>query len=967
VTDNTIEFGEPGNNGRIEPIELQVEMQRSYIDYAMTVIVGRALPDVRDGLKPVHRRVLYAMYDGGYRPDRGFSKCSRVIGDVMGQYHPHGDTAIYDTLVRLAQPWVMRAPLVDGQGNFGSPGNDPAAAMRYTECRMAPLAIEMVRDIDEDTVDFNPNYDGRSQEPAILPARFPNLLVNGSAGIAVGMATNIPPHNLREINEGVQWALAHPDASREELLDALLERVKGPDFPMGALIVGKQGIEQMYRTGRGSVTMRAVVAIDEDDKGRTIISITELPYQVNPDNLAEKIADLAISGKVTGIADVRDDSSGRTGQRLVVVLKRDAVARVVLNNLFKHTELQTNFSANMLALVDGVPRTLTLDQFVSYWVAHQVEVIQRRTRFRLRKAEEQAHVYRGLVKALDMLDEVIALIRRSPDAEEARSGLIALLEIDELQANAILEMQLRRLAALERQRIMDRLAELETTIADLNDILASEERQRKIVSDELTVIVDKFGDERRSTIIPSDGEMSMEDLIPDEDLVVTITRGGYAKRTRADLYRTQRRGGKGVRGAALRGDDVVEHFMATSNHHWLLFFTTAGRVYRTKAYNLPEANRDAKGGHVAGLLSFQPDESIAKVLAIRDYDQQPFLVLATRNGLVKKTRLSDYNSPRQAGVIAINFREDDDELIGAELANAQDDILLVSRKGQAIRFRADDSQLRPMGRATSGVTGMKFRDGDQLLSMSVIKAEQVAAEEAAEASHPAGGELHEASRSAGADSDEASRSADTDSSGGVPRVKEQYVFTITDGGFAKRTRISDYRLQSRGGIGIKAMKQDDDRGNLVGAFIVVEGDEVLAVKQSGQVTRSAIDDNLRPTGRDTKGVRFVGVREGDYVAVVARSVERAPEIDEAVEAAAVEHDRAAQLAVEGLDVGEVAPGDGAGEWAGDVADPEAADGADDTAEVDDQDADATIDDDEAPGDDTSTGAGYPTDEDDEES
>ena len=924
MTDNTIEYGQPGNNGRIEPVELQVEMQRSYIDYAMTVIVGRALPDVRDGLKPVHRRVLYAMYDGGYRPDRGFSKCSRVVGDVMGQYHPHGDTAIYDTLVRLAQPWVMRAPLVDGQGNFGSPGNDPAAAMRYTECRMAPLAMEMVRDIEQNTVDFNPNYDGRSQEPAILPARFPNLLVNGSAGIAVGMATNIPPHNLKEVNEGVQWALQHPDASREELLDALLERVKGPDFPMGALIVGQQGIEQMYRTGRGSVTMRAVVDIDEDSKGRTIISITELPYQVNPDNLALKIAELADSGRIQGIADVRDDTSGRTGQRLVVVLKRDAVARVVLNNLFKHTELQSNFAANMLALVDGVPRTLTLDQFISHWVAHQIEVIQRRTRYRLRDAEQRAHVYRGYVKALDMLDEVIALIRRSPDVDDARDGLMTLLEIDDVQANAILEMQLRRLAALERQRIMDRLAELEETIADLEGILASEERQRLIVSEELTAIVDKFGDDRRSQIIPSDGDLSMEDLIPDEDLVVTITRGGYAKRTRADLYRTQKRGGKGVRGATLRGDDVVEHFMATSNHHWLLFFTTQGRVYRTKAYNLPEASRDAKGGHVAGLLSFQPDESIAQVLAIRDYDQQPYLVLATRNGLVKKTRLGDYNSPRQAGVIAINFREDDDELIGAELANAQDDILLVSRKGQAIRFRADDSQLRPMGRATSGVTGMKFRDGDQMLSMSMIRAEQVAAEEAAES----------AAQSAGAPD------------GDLPGVVEQYVFTITDGGFAKRTRISDYRLQSRGGIGVKAMKQDDDRGNLVGAFIVVEGDEVLAIKQSGQVTRSAIDEHLRPTGRDTKGVRFVGVSEGDGVGVVARSVERAPEIDEAVEAAA-----GATHAVDGDDSAALA------------APPD----VDETAGVDPEAADATIDD-EAPEDDTSTGAGYPGDEpDDEES
>src|SRR6187397_907021 len=794
MTDNTIERGQPGNNGRIEPVELQVEMQRSYIDYAMTVIVGRALPDVRDGLKPVHRRVLYAMYDGGYRPDRGFSKCSRVVGDVMGQYHPHGDSAIYDTLVRLAQPWVMRAPLVNGQGNFGSPGNDAAAAMRYTECRMAPIALEMVRDIEQDTVDFQPNYDGRSQEPTVLPARYPNLLVNGSAGIAVGMATNIPPHNLREIAEGAQWALEHPDATREELQDALVERIKGPDFPNGALIVGRDGIEQAQRTGRGSITQRAVIEIDEDAKGRTCLSITELPYMVNPDNLALKIAELADSGKVQGISDVRDDSSGRTGQRLVVVLKRDAVARVVLNNLLKHTELQTNFSANMLALVDGVPRTLTIDQFISYWVTHQIEIIQRRTRYRLRKAEEDAHMQRGLVKALDMLDEVIALIRRSPDVDEARGGLMALLEIDEIQANAILEMQLRRLAALERQKIMDRLAELERTIADLEDILANEARQRQIVSDELGEIVDKYGEERRTQIIASDGDLSMEDLIPDEDLVVSITRGGYAKRTRSDQYRTQKRGGKGVRGATLRGDDVVQHFIATTNHHWLLFFTTAGRVYRTKAYNLPESSRDAKGGHVAGLLSFQPDERIAQVLAIRDYEQAPYLVLATRAGLVKKTRLADYNSPRQAGVIAINFREDDDELIGAELVSENDDILLVSRKGQAIRFTADDSQLRPMGRATSGVMGMKFRDGDSLLSMSVIRARQVALEESEEAAKP------------------------------------QYVFTMTDGGFAKRSRISDYRTQSRGGLGIKAMSlTNEDRGGLVGAFIVVEGDEILSI------------------------------------------------------------------------------------------------------------------------------------------
>ena len=854
MTETPTDTTDAGDGGRVEPIELQTLMQQSYIDYAMTVIVGRALPDVRDGLKPVHRRILYAMYDGGYRPDRGFSKCSRVVGDVMGQYHPHGDTAIYDTMVRLAQPWVLRAPLINGQGNFGSPGNDSAAAMRYTECRMAPLAMEMVRDIDEDTVDFRPNYDGRSQEPTILPSRFPNLLVNGSAGIAVGMATSIPPHNLREVAEGATWALEHPDATREQLLEALMERIKGPDFPNGAMIVGRQGIEQAYRTGRGSIAQRAVVEIDEDNKGRTMLVISELPYMVNPDNLALKIAELADSGRIQGIADVRDDTSSRTGQRLVIILKRDAVARVVLNNLFKHTELQTNFSANMLALVDGVPRTLPIDAFISNWVTHQVEVIQRRTRFRLAEAERQAHVYRGLVKALDALDDVIALIRRSPDVDEARTGLIELLDIDELQANAILEMQLRRLAALERQKILDRLADLERVIADLEDILANEPRQRRIISDELKEITDKFGNERRSQIIAADGDLSMEDLIPDEDLVVSITRGGYAKRTRADQYRLQKRGGKGVRGATLRGDDVVQHFIATTNHHWLLFFTTAGRVYRTKAYNLPEAARDAKGGHVAGLLSFQPDEEIAQVLAIRDYDQAPYLVLATRNGLAKKTNLVDYNSPRQAGVIAINFREDDDELIGAELVSAEDDILLVSRKGQVIRFKAGDDQLRPMGRATGGVRGMKFRDGDSLLSMSVIRAAQVEAEQAAEARAAAGGGSTEP--------------------GDLPDVKEQYVFTMTDGGFAKRTRITDYRITGRGGLGVKGMKlTNEDRGGLVGAFIVEEGDEILSITAGGQVVRSPINENFRATGRDSMGVKFVTTKSGDSVAVVARSVE----------------------------------------------------------------------------------------------
>lgn len=818
---------------RIETVDLQDEMQRSYIDYAMSVIVSRALPDVRDGLKPVHRRVLYAMFDGGYRPDRGFSKCSRIVGDVMGQYHPHGDTAIYDTLVRLAQPWVMRAPMVLGQGNFGSPGNDGAAAMRYTECKLAPIAMEMVRDIEEETVDFKANYDGRSQEPVVLPARIPNLLINGSAGIAVGMATNIPPHNLREVADGVQWALENPEATKEELLEALLERIKGPDFPTHGLIVGNKGIIDMYRTGRGSVTMRAVVNVEEDAKGRITLVITELPYQVNPDNLAIKIAELADSGRVQGIADVRDDSSSRTGRRLVVVLKRDAVARVVLNNLYKHTELQSNFSANMLALVDDVPRTLTLDSFISNWIKHQIEVIARRTTFRLRKAEERAHILRGLAKALDAIDEVIALIRGSKDVDVARTGLMKLLKIDEIQANAILDMQLRRLAALERQKIIDELNEIEAKISDYKDILAKPERQRKIVSEELAEIVEKYGDDRRTKIIADDGDLSMEDLIPDEEVVVTITRDGYAKRTKTDLYRVQNRGGKGVRGASLRGGDLVAHMFSTTSHHWILFFTTAGRVYRTKAYQLPEAGRDAKGGHVAGLLSFQPDEEITQVLAIRDYDQAPYLVLATKHGYVKKTKLTEYNSPRQSGLIAINFRDEDDELIGAELVSAEDDLLLISRKAKCIRFQASEEQLRPMGRATSGVTGMKFNSDDELLSMSVIKA--------------------------GSDEETA---------------EPQFVFTVTDGGFAKRSPITEYRQQNRGGLGMKAMQITDARGMLVGGLVITEADDVISVTANGQITRSRVTD-VNPTGRDTMGVSFVRFKDPeDKVVVIARNVDR---------------------------------------------------------------------------------------------
>ena len=836
AAEQTVEAISEPRKGIIEQIDLQTEVQSSYLEYAMSVIVGRALPDVRDGLKPVHRRVIYAMYDGGYRPDRGWNKCSRVVGEVMGLYHPHGDSAIYDTLVRLAQPWVMRAPLVSGQGNFGSPGNDPAAAMRYTECKMAPLAMEMVRDINENTVDFQDNYDGREKEPSVLPARFPNLLVNGSSGIAVGMATNIPTHNLREVNDAVQWALANPDATPEELLEAAMARVKGPDFPTGALIVGRQGIEDAQRTGRGSVTMRAVINIEEDARGRTTLVVTELPYMCNPDNLAQRIADLVNAGRLTGIADIRDDTSARTGQRLVIVLKRDAQPRVVMNNLFKHTQLQDNFSCNMLALVDEVPRTLRLDQFIKYWVDHQLEVIRRRTQYRLDEAEKAAHIYRGLVKALDALDEVIALIRRSPNSEAANLGLQELLDIDEVQAQAILDMQLRRLAALERQKIIDRLAELERTIADLLNILANEARQREIVSTELQEIVDKFGDERRTQIISADGDMSDEDLIPDEDCVITLTRGGYIKRTRIDQYRVQKRGGRGVRGASLRAEDQVEGVFTARSHYWLVLFTNMGRAYRIKAWHLPEGGRDAKGGHVAGLLSFLPDEHIAQGIVLRSYDDAEYLVLATRKGLVKKTALSSYDSPRQAGLIAVNFRDAEDELIGAELVNADDDVLLVSRKGQGVRFPVDDEQVRPMGRTTSGVTGMRFRGDDELLSMAVIPAE-----------------------------------ADEDS---------RFLFSVTDEGYAKRTPVSEFRRQNRGGLGVRAMRLSDERGGLVAALVVSEEDEVISFKASGQVIRSAVAD-VSPTGRDTMGVKFVGIKGDDQV--VAVTVNPEPEEDENAE------------------------------------------------------------------------------------
>jgi len=1233
---------EPPTRDRVEPVDIQQEMQRSYIDYAMSVIVGRALPDVRDGLKPVHRKILYGMYDGGYRPDRGYVKCARVVGDVMGNYHPHGDTPIYDTLVRMAQPWSLRYPLVDGQGNFGSPGNDPAAAMRYclagdalvrlpvgtvriadvvpgaapnssndidlkvidrngdvvratelfhsgdhptirittregydltgthnhpvlclvsllgvptllwklleeigpgdrvvlqrsaapeagvvgeydaaealllgafvsegwvsdgragfnnldrdffdrvvaafdmvvggrryaavrtiasgstlyeldiqdtsalrktclawltgqrsadkvvpdcvwdavpavkriflqalfegdgsssllpratmqvsystrsdqlargvqqlllefgvvsrlcryakgeikvvvtnrrdarlfasrvgflgrkqakleselaavpvsstalssdhapfvgaflrehgatrwterdwlrrhnvdrverwerdradilsrisaeaaevveplvdgrfyyaevvavedagvqpvyslrvdtddhafitngfvshnTESRLAPLAMEMLRDIDKDTVNFNPNYDGKSQEPEILPARFPTLLVNGSEGIAVGMATRIPPHNLREVADGVIWSLDHPEATPEELLDALIERIKGPDFPTYGLIVGRDGIEEAYRTGRGIVRMRAVVTVEEDSKGRTTLVATELPYQVNPDNLAENIATMVKEGRIAGIADIADESSDRVGRRLVLSLRRDAVAKVVLNNLYKHTQLQTTFGVNMLAIVDGVPRTMRLDEVVTHYVAHQIEVVRRRTAYLLRKAVERAHILRGYAKALDQLDAVIALIRASESADVARTGLMGLLEVDEVQATAILELQLRRLAAMERQRIFDELGEIEKEIAELEAILASEPRQRQLVRDELREIVDKHGDERRTRLIAGEGDVAMEDLIAEEEVVITITRTGYAKRTKSDLYRSQRRGGKGVQGANLKQDDIVAHFFVGSTHNWILFLTNKGRVYRAKAYELPEANRNARGQHVANILAFQPDEQIAQVIQIKDYSVAPYLALSTRRGLVKKSELTAFDSPRQGGLIAINLR-DDDELVGAALISADDDLLLVSRAAQSIRFKADDESLRPMGRATSGVIGMRFAEDDELLAMEVVRE--------------------------GLD-----------------------VLVATERGYAKRTGIENYPSQGRGGRGVLTADPKSRKGVLVGALAVRQEDDLYAITSNGGVIRTSVRGVRRTKERATMGVKLMNLPDDVTIVSIARNAD----------------------------------------------------------------------------------------------
>ncbi|MDR1862214.1 MAG: DNA gyrase subunit A [Candidatus Ancillula sp.] len=839
-------------HGKITQVNLQQEMQTAYLDYAMSVIIGRALPDVRDGLKPVHRRVIYAMYDGGYRPEKGYNKCSRVVGDVMGKYHPHGDSAIYDTLVRLVQAWSLRYPLVEGQGNFGSPGDDGAAAPRYTECKMNNLSMEMVRDIDKDTVDFEPNYDGKNMEPSVLPARFPNLLANGSEGIAVGMATKIPTHNLHELGEACEWVLDHPDATREEILENAMRFIKGPDFPTGATILGHKGIADAYRTGRGLIIMRANVEIEEI-KGRQVLVAKSLPYQVNPDNVLRKLQELVKEGRVDGVQDARDESSGRTGMRIVVLLKKDAVAKVVLNNLFKHTQLQETFGANMLALVDGVPKTLSLDQFLLHWVNHQVDVICRRTEYLLKEAKERQHILEGYLKALDAIDEVIALIRGSKDVEEARLKLIDFLSIDDLQARAILAMQLSRLAALERQKIQDEYDELTRKVIDFEDILATPMRQGSIIKDELRQIVEKFGNPRRTEILPFGAEVDIEDLIPEEEVVVTLTRGGFIKRTRSDQYRATKRGSKGMKGAKLRDEDVVQNFFVSTTHSWLLFFTNTGRVFRLKGYELPEGGRDSKGQHINNLLELPPTEEVTKVLDLRTFDDAKYLVFATKRGVIKKTLLSEFRNIRTNGLKAINLREDDrgnkDELVSVNLANDDDSIIMISKGARAVRTTLHEDKIRTLSRIAAGIRGIKFKEDDELLSALVVPKT-----DGNSAVCPLEGDTTE--------------SGDT-----TQEVELLDLITVTESGYAKRTPIDEYAIKGRGGFGMKAAGVTEKKGKLVGAVLTSQTDELLVMMESGKVSRSRVAD-IRQTSRATQGVIFAKPDADDAIILVSKNMER---------------------------------------------------------------------------------------------
>jgi DNA gyrase subunit A len=802
---------EPLGAGRIEPRELEQEMRSSFLDYAMSVIVSRALPDVRDGLKPVHRRVLYAMHDAGLQPNRPRVKCARVIGDVMGYYHPHGDAAIYDTIVRMAQPFSLRYPLVDGQGNFGNLDDDPPAAFRYTECRLARMATEMLRDIDADTVDFGPNYDESRREPSILPSRFPNLLVNGSAGIAVGMATNIPPHNLGEVTDALVTLIDDPTID----VDRLLRKVKGPDFPTGAIIHGREGIREAYRSGRGRIVMRARAHVEELRGGRSAIVVTELPYSVKKGGDAgviKKIADLVNDKVLPEISDVKDHSD-KTGMRIQIDLKRDAVPQVVLNKLFKHTSLQATFGYNAVALVDGVPRTLSLRDMLQHYLDFQREVVTRRSQYELRRAEERAHVLEGYLTALDNLDEVIALIRAAADTEAARTQLQERFELTELQAQAILDLRLRALTALERQRVENEHRDLQERIGELRAILGDEARIDGLVREELLEIKTVYGknDDRRTEIVAAEGELELEDLIAEEDMVIAITRSGYVKRLPVTTYREQRRGGIGVMGMELKDDDYIEHLFVASTHDYLLFFTSVGKVYRLKVHELPLGTRQSKGRAIVNLLPFQRDEQVRAVIATREFREAEFLVLATKKGIVKKTRFLEYNTPLRAdGIIAINLREDD-ELVGVVHSSGDDDILMVSRKGQAVRFH--ERGARPMGRATGGVQGMRLRKGDEVIALNI-----------------------------------AENDAD--------------LLVVTENGYGKRTAMRDYPVKGRGGLGVKTVQLTEARGQLVGARVVREGHQVMLISTQGNVIRMPVD-GIRCAGRSTQGVIVMRLRSDD--------------------------------------------------------------------------------------------------------
>jgi DNA gyrase subunit A len=809
----------PLNPGRIETRELEAEMRSSFLDYAMSVIVARALPDVRDGLKPVHRRVLYGMHETGMQPNRPYKKCARIVGEVMGSYHPHGDTAIYDTLVRMAQPFSLRYPLVDGQGNFGNLDDDPPAAMRYTECRLSRMATEMLRDIDADTVDFQPNYDESRREPTVLPARFPNLLVNGSSGIAVGMATNMPPHRLSEVVDAIVQLIDKPDAN----VDDLMKHIKGPDFPTGAIIVGREGIRDAYRTGRGRVVMRARAHIEELRGGKTAIIVSELPYGVKKggdSGVIAKIADLYKDKVLTEISAV-EDYSDRTGMRIQVDLKREAIPQVVLNKLFKHTPLQTTFGYNAVALVDGVPRTLSLLELVTHYLDYQREVVSRRLKYELRQAEKRAHVLRGYLIALDNLDEVIALIRGADDTDAAREQLMSRFELSEIQAQAILDLRLRALTALERKRVEDEHSDLQERIAELRSILGEPARIDGLIREELLEIKEIYGrnDDRRSEIVAAEGELELEDLIAEEDMVIAITRSGYVKRLPVSTYREQRRGGIGVMGMELKDEDYIEHLFVASTHDYLLFFTSVGKVYRLKVHELPLGSRQSKGRAMVNLLPFRQDEKVTAVVQTRDFKEAEYLVFATKNGVVKKTKFEDYNTPLKAdGIIAIKMREGD-ELIGVRHASGDDDILIVSRKGQAIRFH--ESVVRPMGRATEGVRGMSLRKGDEVISLNI-----------------------------------AQNDAD--------------LLVVTENGYGKRTRIDEYPVKGRGGLGVKTVQLTEARGQLVGALTVRPGPgyQIMLISDGGTVIRISVED-VKRLGRSTQGVIVMRLRGDEKVSTLA--------------------------------------------------------------------------------------------------